>query len=148
MTQARRTLLAALIAPLATTLLMLLPQLTGSGQLDLGTQNAKVVALLILGASYALSYTFGVPIYLFARRRYWRTWRAYIGGAFLMGLAAYPTVVLVLLTYAGLFYPEKLLEEVRLFSNIHVWFAPLWIGLLSTPIGLLFWVIVRPDRSI
>jgi hypothetical protein len=160
MLPARKILLASLVAPSATTLAaiiaLLIPRLAGKVSWDVTSEGLAlaVEALLgLLGVSYALSYTVGIPIYLVLRRLRWRTRRAYMGGAALMGLAGWLEFIVVMLAWGAVLGPEKfqigfhmLWKEHGLLDQHNVGGA-LAIGLIFTPIGLVFWLITRPDLS-
>lgn len=130
--------LAMLVAPLATLLFVVCAHLIVLGNLTAAVADTKWI---FLGASYALSYTVGIPIYLLARRRAWRTAVAYMGGGFLIGpvtVLAGLVIVLFLDAFAG-----------RLTAGpLGLLLLAIPIGFFTTPIGLLFWFIERPDRSI
>jgi hypothetical protein len=153
----RRTWLAILVAPSATALVtiifMLVPLLDGHSNLDLTGRGVRLFVLAVLGGSYALSYTLGVPIYWLARRRDWRMASAYMGGAFLMGPAAFPVMVVMGLIWAAILGPDRFWGAVHAVSDGHGLHGIHWalgvvpFGLLTMPIGLLFWLIARPDRS-
>jgi hypothetical protein len=153
-------LLASLVAPSATTLVaiifLLIPRLAGNATLDVTSEGLKLaveVLLGILGVSYALSYTVGIPIYLVLRRRGWRTRGAYMSGAALMGVAGYLEFIVVMLAWAAFLGPERLQIGIHLIWRSHSLLDPhnfvgaLAIGLVFTPIGLAFWLITRPDLS-
>jgi hypothetical protein len=136
MTSRRKTVLAILIAPSAAPLLML-----GAQSLFAGKLPAPEPALVYLCVSYVFSYTMGVPIYLLARRRRWRTALQYMAGGFLMGLAATLAVAVPAMIWA-FFGAGRPLGTAPLGLIIAI---P--IGVLTTPIGLLFWFMTRPDLS-
>jgi hypothetical protein len=140
MIPAHRVLLAMLVAPSATLLFMLGAQFFLRGHLSTATLEHKWI---FLGASYALSYTVGMPIYLLARRRAWQTAFAYMGGGFLIGVTAILTCLVLLLAWDV--FSGNLTNGFALLGLIPFAIA---IGFLTTPIGLLFWLIERPDRSI
>jgi hypothetical protein len=149
MYQRYRTVLAILVAPAAPTLMILVPQLLHHATLDLADQSAKLVVLAVLAASYAVSYTLGIPVYLFARRRHWRTAQQYMGAAFLMGLAAVPVIDTLLLIRIAILRSEAFLPAASELWSRHalgLTLGPIAIGCLAAPIGLLFWLIARSDR--
>jgi hypothetical protein len=132
---------AAVIAPSATALMMLMPHMAG-----LLSASMRLVLSATLVASYGLSYTIGIPIYLYARRHGWRTAFQYVGGAFLMGFATWPVFCAIMLIYAVFFAPYKLREGVPMLLDMRFVGGAIVFGLLAMPIGWLFWLITRPDR--
>jgi len=133
-----------LVAPLATPLFMVCAHLIVLGKLTAGVADTKWI---FLGASYALSYTVGIPIYLLARRRAWRTPFAYMAGGFLIGPAAVLAGLVIVMLLDG--FEGRLMAAYPLIGSPLGWLAlAIPIGLFTTPIGLLFWLIERPDRSI
>jgi hypothetical protein len=141
---ARRTWLAILVAPSALMLLLLAGQLIA----DHGVPRFSAAMLWLAGVSYALSYTVGIPIYLLARRLGWRTRAAYVGGGFLIGAAAVVVLDALELILPPL-HPESLTAHAYApwTHPADLLGGPIAIGLLTMPIGLLFWLIARPDRS-
>jgi hypothetical protein len=160
MTPARKILLASLVAPSATTLVaivfLLIPRLAGRVTWDVSSEGLELASealLWLLGISYALCYTAGIPIYLVLRRLGWRTRRAYMGGAALMGIAGWLEFIVVMLAWAAVLGPEKFQIGVHMIwkehglLDQHNLVGALAIGLIFTPIGLAFWLITRPDIS-
>jgi hypothetical protein len=138
--------LAVLVAPSMTTLLMFGPTLLINATQFLTNATTRLVLSAVLVASYGLSYTFGIPIYLYARRRGWRTAYQYMGGAFLMGLATYPALCAVILIYAAIFAREKFWGGAYMLLDLNLVGGPIVFGLLSMPIGWAFWLMTRPDQ--
>ncbi|HEX6842523.1 MAG TPA: hypothetical protein VF113_13385 [Stellaceae bacterium] len=138
-----RTLLAILIAPSGTTLLVLVGAwLARLSVADGGPHRPHdYSSLLWLAAiSYALSYTAGIPVFLLARRLGWRTWRAHLAAGFLIGVVA-----VLLLGMVDLIFPAATSAHL---SPAQLLGAAAGIGILTQPIGLLYWLVARPDRSV
>ena len=144
----RRMWLAVFVAPSMTTLLMFGPTLLVNATQFLTNATTRLVLSAALVASYGLSYTLGIPIYLYARRRGWRTAYQYMGGAFLMGLASFPTFCALIFVYVSLFAPEKIAGFIHILLGLDVRDAIgcIAVGLLSMPIGWAFWLMTRPDQ--
>jgi hypothetical protein len=136
-----RNVIAIAVAPSATGIFWLGLLLLGHGRLT--WYVIDVIAWAMVG-SYLLSYTFGIPFYLLARRRRWRTAGAYIWGAYLMGAAA----ITVLALFFEVF-PSAGRPPIPLNANTPIFLlgSAALIGLMSSPIGFIFWLITRPDRS-
>jgi len=144
MTRTQRVLLAMLVAPLATPLFVVCSFLIVRGKL---TASAVDTKWIFLGGAYALSYTVGIPIYLLARRRAWRTALAYMGGGFLIGPAAV-MLGLVIILLLDAFMGRLAAAYPLLASPLGLLVLAIPIGFFTTPIGLLFWLIERPDQCI
>jgi hypothetical protein len=155
-TRSYRTLLAILLAPsalaLVATILRVLAILFGDSALKLPDGYDGLFLLGLLGVSYAVSYTIGVPIYLLIRRRGWRSRGAYLGGSFIMGFAVLQAAVGIGLIISAFFGADRFWAALGALQNGHLhglhWLvAPTLVGVVTMPIGLLFWLIARPDRS-
>lgn len=160
MTPDRKILLAGLVAPSATTLMavvfLLIPRLAGQVTWHVTTEGLELAVeslLGLLGVSYALCYTVGIPIYVVLRRLGWRTRRAYMGGAALMGLAGWLEFIVVMLAWGTVLDPKRFEIGIHLIWKEHGLLDPhnlvgaMAIGLIFTPIGLTFWLITRPDLA-
>jgi hypothetical protein len=160
MMPARKMLLASLVAPSATTLVaivfLLIPRLAGEVTWDVTSEGLELALEALLGllaVSYALCYTVGIPIYLVLRRLGWRTRRAYMGGAALMGLAGWFEFIVVMLAWGAFLGPERFQIGIHMLWKEHGMLdqhnlvGALAIGLIFTPIGLAFWLITRPDLA-
>ena len=142
MIRAHRVMLAMVVAPAATPLFMLGAELLYRGKLS---SAAPTTGWIVMAASYALSYTIGAPIYLLARRRRWRTVVEYMQGGFLIGMVAV-TLCTVILLAADAFH--GLSPGYSLSTDVWGLLIAVLLGPLTVPIGLVFWLIARPDRSI
>lgn len=170
MTAAQRTLLAAAVAPLVPTLvllaqfafaplaltwLLLLAQLLGqphpSPQDTIYLRLPGPIYILIGSAvdGYVLSYALGTPTYLVLRRLRWTRWYAYLGGAFVAG-AVPASLVLLWVTFHDPSWPMADVGFITFETSIYVsvYAIGLIIGALMALTGLLFWLIARPDRSL
>jgi len=169
-TDTRRTWLAAAIAPLAPTVVLLalfifaplaltwllvLAQLLGqpgpSPQDTIYLMMPGPVAILIGSTvqGYVLSYVLGTPACLVLRRLRWTRWYAYLAGGFIAGAVA-ASLVLLGITFHDPSWP---MAEVRLITpltstDMSVYAIGLVIGVLMALTGLLFWLIARPDRRL
>jgi hypothetical protein len=147
----RRMLLAVVVSPASTAALMFGPILLAHATWFFTETNWRLVSVTTLSLSYVVSYTLGVPIYLYARRRRWQTKFQYMWGAFLMGLGGFPLYLLVLVVITAVVAPARIGELLDILFGVkdavavHV-VAPIAFGLLSMPIGLTFWTITRPDQ--
>lgn len=168
MTAAQRTWLAAAVAPLVPTVVLLaqlsvapvaltwlLAQLLGharpSPQDTIYLIMPGPIAILIGSTleGYVLSYILGVPACLVLRRLRWTRWYAYLAGGFIAGAVA-ASLVLLRITFNDPSWP---MAEVRFITpltsiDVSVYAIGLVIGVLMALTGLLFWLIARPDRRL
>lgn len=164
-TPVQRTWLAAAIAPLvptvvllalfifvplALTWLLVLARL--HGQPGPSPQDTIYLIMpgpiaIVIGSTvegYALSYILGVPACLVLRRLRWTRCYAYLAGGFIAGAVA-ASLVLLWITWP--------MAEVRLitpltYTDVSVYPIALLIGVLMALTSLLFWLIARPDRRL
>jgi hypothetical protein len=137
-----RNLIAIALAPSASAIFSLGMHLLGYGRLDWHEIDLSV---WVMAVSYLLSYTFGVPFYLLARRRRWRTAGAYIWCAYLMGVAAVATLAL-LASILALMPAGNHHFTVKASTPFLLVGAAAIFGFMSSPIGFVYWLIARPDR--
>ncbi len=146
----RRLLLAAIIAPAAPVIMILVPQLTGHARLNLTDWGDDLVLVMILCGAYALSLLLGVPAYLIVRRLRRQSAPIYLLAGFCIGAVSIPLVILGIFSWALLSRGfEKLIVIASPFAREadKVLGASVGIGLLFAPIGLLFWFIARPNQN-
>jgi hypothetical protein len=152
MAQTLRLWLAILIAPSAPMLLLLLIFLidptdsSDTGKAGVTRYSTETILLTLWGMCYTLSYLVGLPLYLLARRLGVRTWPVYTVGAYFMGFAALPVFGIILVLCAVTLPPGESLPAATIALNTFDLPTP-FLGLPLAPIGLLFWLITRPDRS-
>jgi biotin transporter BioY len=90
-----------------------------------------------------MSFIVGVPLYFILRLRHWTSWLAYMSAAYVMGVIATPVAGLIWVFWRT----RSWLLVVQTGSNLPTILPDVLLtSLLATPIGLLFWLIVRPDR--
>jgi hypothetical protein len=111
--------------------------------LDLTSSTGRLIAEESVVISYVMAFVFGIPIYLVRQRYGWTSWLAYLGGAFVMGSVATPLVGFEFI----LWRTHNLDAVIRAAVYPGLYPGALAIGVLAMPIGLLFWHIVRPDRT-
>ena len=136
----RRTF-AFLVAPLAVPLFVLVWSF--AGHLALGWRLTMVAIAAIL--SYSGTLAFGMPAYFLLKARG-------LTAAWIAGAVGFATVALMWLVFLVLF-PLSLgqgFSGVRLgFADFHIVTDVVWPGgVLGTIVGVLFWVIARPDRPL
>jgi hypothetical protein len=142
-------IIGALAAPLAPTLLMLLPQLAGNPRLNLGTRQGGATILIIAGASYLWSYAFGLPIYLLVRRYRYVTLFSYVAAALVGGVISFPLCggLVYFIAYLAGRPVVNFTAALTLNVNEHSLVAGVAVGFfLAAPIAILFWLIERPDQ--
>ncbi len=165
MTQSQRTFLAAAVAPLAPTSLLLLAQLAFAplaltwlwlsqrwfGHPRLGLLDPTLSHVLVGSAvgGYVLSYALGTPACLVLRRLQRTRWYAYLTGAFLAGALAV-SLALLWVTFPDPSWPMAELGffSVNASAYVSIYAFGLVAGMLTASAGLLFWLIARPDRPV
>jgi hypothetical protein len=134
-----RSVLAFVIAPLAA-LLILLPYIRSLTTTSSSSSFALVISAVM---TYGGAIIFGLPIYLFLRAHHWaKFWIAPIVG-FIVGAATWLTfsILFVLSLGEGMFGVRLVLSDVNILRGV-VWPG----GLTGVSIGILFWLIARPDK--
>jgi|HubBroStandDraft_5_1064220.scaffolds.fasta_scaffold105394_3 hypothetical protein len=144
MTPSHRKMLGLAVAPLAPVLMMLFPsQILRDGRLSLNDRTSALIVVFVLVAGYTMSFIVGVPLYFILRLRHWTSWLAYMSAAYVMGVIATPVAGLIWVFWRT----RSWLLVVQTGSNLPTILPDVLLtSLLATPIGLLFWLIVRPDR--
>jgi hypothetical protein len=122
----RKTLIAFLVAPL-------LPALAPAWFLHANYPNRAAISgfILICGVFYLLQAVIGIPAYILTRSKRRYIWFHLLVGFF--GMAAVSVAINVV------------------FSKTEIWFADTlfqaaYVGALGAGIGLVFWLVARPDK--
>lgn len=131
-----RKLIGMVVAPLAPTLMMV-------KGFNLASHTGLVLTAAFITGGYTLSFIFGVPAYLVLQRCRWTGWPHYVAAAFIVGAMGTPILGL------GWVYwrTSSMAAVLHTAMDVRLYPGSLFIGVLTIPVGLLFWLIVRPDRT-
>jgi hypothetical protein len=122
-----RTVVAFLVAPL-------LPTLAPAWFLHANYPNRTAISgfIFVCGLFYILQAIVGIPAYILARTKRRYIWFYLVLGFF--GMAAVSIAVTVVFSTTKIDIAETLLQVT-------------YFGALGAGIGLMFWLIARPDKS-
>lgn len=126
-----RTLLGFVVAPLVIPLALALsfvPEASGYG-------TVEALALTVAVLCYAAAILIGTPLYILLRALKWTGWISWLAWGVVVAVAG----KLVFASHGAIADPSRIVAA--LFEEPHIW----WLGALS---GLVFWLIVRPDRAV
>jgi hypothetical protein len=139
-----RIALAALVAPAAPTVIILL--LVSGGHLLWLSERMSFSLITVF--SYMWSYTVGIIAYLLMRRLHWVGLLSYLAVTILGGVISFPLYGLLIYVTALVRGRANygLQESLHHIFNGSTFIGGFVVGLFATTIAISFWIIVRPDR--
>jgi hypothetical protein len=139
----RRTLIGMAIAPSAPALAFLFIRVLAGTRTGLTLIGFFKIEAVFLVVGYAVALPLGFLVYIVVRQRRWTTWVDYMLAGLVMGIITGPVVVPII---AGL-RTGSLVAALNSLANGPVGsFSTIFGIFVGMPVGLLFWLMARPDR--